>query len=289
MTAERPAEHVELARERMGAAAERGREVRVHERALGQGDVDEVVEAVVEEDLGVEHHDHVDPDEHLEHAFMQVEVDRARRLRVGAGPVEVGMLTLAPHRELHAERTVADPVVVDPVLERLRLGRQVLHDEGAHGAVGAVEQRLAGAAVDVGPEALADLDDPLLAGAAAGDDGHEIAVVHLRGAGVVHQDGQRRPVRLAARMDLDRRDADPLAEDRGRGGRHAPRHRPADVHHVAEHGAEADQLPFEEDRDQHHPVVDVADRAAALVGIALQDDVAGLEARNACSASISGT
>ena len=118
---------------------------------------------------------------------------------------------------------------------------------------------------------------PLLPGAAAGDDGHQIAVVHLRGAGVVHQDGERRPVRLAARVDLDRRDADPLAEDGGRGGRHAPRHRPADVHHVAEHGAEADQLAFVEDGDQHHPVVDVADRAAALVGVALQDDVPGLE------------
>ena len=194
---ERPAEDVELPGQRVGAAAERGREVGVHQRALGQGDVDEVVEAVVEQDLGVEHHDHVDPDEHLEHAFVQVEVDRAGRLGVGAGPVEPGVLALAPYRELHPERAVADAVVVDPILEGLRLGRQVLHDEGAHGAVGALEQRLAGAAVGPGPEAFADLDDPLLAGAAAGDDGHEVAVVHLRGAGVVHQDGEGGFVGLA--------------------------------------------------------------------------------------------
>ena len=239
--------------------------------------MDEVVEAVVEQDLGVEHHDHVDPDEHLEHAFVQVEVDRAGRLGVGAGPVEPGVLALAPYRELHAERAVADAVVVDPILEGLRLGGQVLHDEGAHGAVGALEQRLAGAAVDVGPEAFADLDDPLLAGAAAGDDGHEVAVVHLRGAGVVHQDGEGGLVGLAPGVDLDRGDADPLAEDRGRSGGHAARHRAADVHHVPEHRAEADQPAIEEDRDQHHPVVDVADGAAALVGVALQDDVARLQ------------
>ena len=187
------------------------------------------------------------------------------------------MISLAPYREPHPERTVAHAVVVDVVLERLRLGGQVLHDEGAHGAVGAIEQRLAGAAVGLGAEALADLDDPLLPGPAAGDDGHEIAVVHLRRAGVVHQDGEGGLVRLAARVDLDRRDADPFAEDRGRGGRHAARHRAADVHHVAEHRAEADNFALEEDRDQHHPVVDVADRAAALVGVALQDDIAGLE------------
>ena len=77
--AERAAEHVELARKGVGARAERGGKVGVEQRALGQGHVDEVVEAVVEEDLGVEHHDHVDPDEHLEHAFVEVEVDRARR------------------------------------------------------------------------------------------------------------------------------------------------------------------------------------------------------------------
>ena len=249
----------------------------MQQRALGQGHVNEVVEAVVEQDLGVEDHDHVDPDEHLEHAFVQIEVDRPRRLRRGAGPIEEGVVAFAPDRELHLERAVAAAVVVDIVLERLRLLGQVLHDQLAHGAIGALEQRLAGLLVGVAAEAVADLDHALLTGAAAGDDRHEIAVVHLRRARVVHDEVEHRLVELAALVEQQRRNADALAEDRGRVRRHAARHPAADVHQMAEHRGEADQLALVKHRHQHHPVVDVADGAAAFVRIALQDDVAGLQ------------
>ena len=52
---------------------------------------------------------------------------------------------------------------------------------------------------------------------------------------------------------------------------------PPTVQHVPEHRGEADQVALVEDRDQHHEVVEVADRAGARVGVVLQDDVAGLE------------
>ena len=245
----------------------------MQERPLRKGHVDDVVEAVVEEDLGVEHHDHVDPDEHLEHPLVEVEVHRAGGLGRRAGPVEEGVLALPPHGQLEPERPVAAAVVVDEVVEGLRLLGEVLDDELSHRPLGPLEEGGARAGVDVGAEPLADLDDPPLPGPAARDDRHEIAQVHLRRAGVVHDDVEGGAVELASLVDLDWRDPESFAVDRGRGGRHAARDRAADVHHVAEHRAEADELPLVEDGQEHHPVVDVADRAAALVGVALEDDV----------------
>ena len=117
LLAERAAEHVELPRERVRAAAERRRVARLQQAALRHHDVQQRIEAVVEEDLGIVDHDQVDPDEHLEHALGEVEVDRPERLRVGARPVEEGVVALAPDRQLHLERAVAEAVVVDVVLE----------------------------------------------------------------------------------------------------------------------------------------------------------------------------
>jgi hypothetical protein len=154
---------------------------------------------------------------------------------------------------------------------------KILHDQIAHRAIGAFEQRVAGLLVGFAAEAVADLDHALLAGAAAGNDRHEIAVVHLRRARIVHDQVERRLVELAALVELDRRNADAFAEDRSRVGRHAAGHGAADVHHVAEHRGEADQLAFVKHRHQHHEVVEVADRAGASVRVVLQDDVARLE------------
>jgi hypothetical protein len=50
-------------------APERRREARAEQRTLGHDHVQERIEAVVEEDLGIVDHDQVDPDEHLEHAL----------------------------------------------------------------------------------------------------------------------------------------------------------------------------------------------------------------------------
>ena len=247
------------------------------QRTLGHGHVNEIVEAVVEQDLGVEDHDHVDPDEHLEHAFVQIEVDWSRGLRRSAGPIEIGMVAFAPDGELHLERAVAAPIVVDIVLERFRFLGQILHDQAAHRAVGPFEQRIAGLPIGVTAETLAYFDYALFAGAAAGNDGHEIAVVHLRRTRVVHNDAERGLVEFAALVKLDRRNTDALAEDRRRVRRHAARHRAADIHHVPEHRREADQLAFMKHRHQHHKVIEMADRPGAGIGIVLQDDVAGLE------------
>lgn len=77
-------EDVEDASERVRAAGEGGGLAWLEQAAVGDDDVDEVVEAVVEDDVGVEHHDHVGAAEHAEHVLVQQEVDRAARLRVRA-------------------------------------------------------------------------------------------------------------------------------------------------------------------------------------------------------------
>ena len=80
--------YVEDPAERMRAARQRGGIVRLEQRTLRDADLDQVVETVVEQDLRVEDHDHVDAEEHLEHVLVEVEIDRRRALRIGAGEIE---------------------------------------------------------------------------------------------------------------------------------------------------------------------------------------------------------
>ena len=205
----------------MGAAAERGREPRPEQAPLGHDHVQEGVEAVVEEDLGVVDHDQVDPDEHLEHALGEVEVHRAERLRVGARPVEEGVVALPPDRQLHLERAVAEAVVVDVVLEGLRLLGDRDLDQEPHRLVRAVEERLERRQVDVLAEAVAELDDALLAGPAARDDREEVGPVHLGQPHVVEDQLEDGLLGLAPLEDLDRRNDEALLEDRPRARRAA--------------------------------------------------------------------
>ena len=203
----------------MRPAAERRRKARPQQASLGHDDVQKRIEAVVEEDLGIVDHDQVDPDEHLEHALGEVEVDRAEGLRVGARPVEEGVVALPPDRQLHLERPVAEPVVVDVVLEGLgHFGNRKL-DQRAHRLVGPVEERLEAGEVRVLAEAVAELDHPPLARAAAGHDREQVGAVHLGQAHVVEDQPEDALLRHSPLDDLEGRDDDPLLEDRLRPGR----------------------------------------------------------------------
>ena len=262
----------------MGAAAEGGREARVEEASLRHHHVEQRVEAVVEEDLGVVDHDQVDPDEHLEHALGEVEVDRAEGLRIGARPVEEGVVALAPDRQLHLERAVAEAVVVDVVDERLRLLRDRDGDQEAHRLVRAVEQGLERCEVDVLAESVAEFDHAPLAGTAARDDREQVGAVHLRQPDVVEDEPEDVLLGHAALDDLDRRDDDPLFEDRLRTRRQRAGERASGVHLVAELRRPADELVVVEDRHEHEPVVRVRDRRRALERIGREDHVARVDA-----------
>ncbi len=186
IVAQGAAQYIELPGQGMGAAAQRGREIRLYQGALGQGDVDQVIKAVVEQDLRIEHHDHVDANEHLEHAVVEVEIDRSRRLGRRAGPIEKCMLPFAPDGQLHLEGAIAQAVIVHIILERLWFGGQVLHDQLPHGPFGAFQQGLAGLRIDVRAEAFAEFNNAFFTRPAAGDDGHQVGKIHFRRAGIVH-------------------------------------------------------------------------------------------------------
>jgi hypothetical protein len=74
--AEQGAQHVEDPAQGVGAAGQGGGIVGLQQAALRDAHVDEVIEPVVEHDLRVEDHDHVDAEEHLEHVLVEIEVDR---------------------------------------------------------------------------------------------------------------------------------------------------------------------------------------------------------------------
>ena len=262
----------------MRAAAERRRVPRLQQAALRHHDVQQRIEPVVEEDLGIVDHDQVDPDEHLEHALGEVEVDRPHRLRVGARPVEEGVLSLAPDRQLHLERAVAEPVVVDVVDERLRLLGDGDRDEELHRLVGAIEQRLERRQVGLLAEPLAQVEHAALAGAAPGHDREQVGAVHLGQPHVVEDHAQHVLLHHPALDDLDRRDVDALLEDRAGARRQRPRQRAARVHHVTELARPADELVLVEDRQQDEPVVRVRDRARALERVGGEDHVARVHA-----------
>ena len=206
---------------------------------------------------------------------MDVEVDRAGRLIVRPRPVGVADVALAPDRQHHLERAVAEPVVVDPVGEGGGLLRDVLADDVRHRPPRPLEQRVARRLERLRPEALADLDDR-----AAPPRGSPpmIAIRSLR-----FVSGVRVLLRITSSAvslrtppveDLDRRDPDALLPDRERVGDLAAGHLAAHVHHVAEERGERDALALVEDRQDHEPVVAVRDRPLAEIRVVQQDHVA---------------
>ena len=213
---ERAALAVEEARVRVQPVRQRRGEARVEQRALRQRDLEHVVEPVVEQDLRVERHDHVDPEEQLAEPLVDVEVDRARRLVGGAGPVDVADVALAPDRQHHLEGAVAEAVVVDPVGEGHALLGHVLADQARHGLARALEQRVAGRGEGVTAEALADLTTRRSAARQPPISAIRSAAVHVGRARVVEDHGERGLVQHAVLEDLDRRDPQPLLPDRER-------------------------------------------------------------------------
>ena len=188
------------------------------------------------------------------------------------------MVALSPDRQLHLERTVAQTVVVDVILERLRRLRDGPVDQLLHRRVGAVEERLAGGQVGLLAEAVAQLLHALLTRAATGHESEEVGPVHGRVAHVVQDQVEHRLLNLATLDDLDRGDDEPLVVDRLGVRRQRARQAATDVHHVAELRGPADELARVEDRDEHEPVVRVRDRAGALERVGAEDHVALVDA-----------
>ena len=208
---------------------------------------------------------------------MDVEVDRALGLVVGAGPVEDGDVALPVDRQRHLERAVAEAVVVDIVGEGDRLDGDIFVDQDLHRLAGAVEQHVAGGDIGVAAEAVAEFAHAGRGRPAAGDQRHQVGAVHVRRARVVEHDVEHALVEHALLIDAHRRDPEAFLPDRPRVERHRARHLAADIDHVAEDRREAHQDALVEDRHHHAPVVVVRDGALAGIGIVPDEDVALVE------------
>jgi hypothetical protein len=143
------------------AAVERGRVLRLPVGAVGDGDVDQRVEAVVPQDLRIGHGDHVDPEEHPGEVLVDVVVDRPGGLRRGAGEVQVHLLPGAGQRQLQLVRAVAHAVVADVVGEGERPALLEDHlQQHLHRVVVALQQGVQRGQVGRRPEPLAHLSHP---------------------------------------------------------------------------------------------------------------------------------
>ena len=213
---EHRAEDVEVARHQREAIAERRRELGLEHRALGDVDVDEVRVAVVEDDVGRERHDEEDPDEHLEHLGVEVEVDRARHLPVGARPVDVDRVARSRHMVI---LSLIGPVprpsssAKSSKLEALARRAGSVRISSITADARPVEDRVAGLEVGVLAVALAQLDDARRARRGAGGDGLDVGLDLLGRARVVAEEPQRLLVELALVVELD---AAASARPRGR-------------------------------------------------------------------------
>ena len=260
--AERAAEDVELPRERVRAAAERRRVARLQQAALRHHDVQQRIEAVVEEDLGIVDHDQVDPDEHLEHALGEVEVDRAERLRVGARPVEEGVVALAPDRQLHLERAVAEAVVVDVVLEASAAPPGSRPDQRAS------SPRTCGRAAPAARPGRSPCRTARRARCTRCSPARQPATIANRSARFIS--GRRTLLRISRStsscttprsMILSGGMMIPSSKIVRAPVGSEPGERAAGIHLVAELARPADELVLVEDRHEHEPVVRVRDRA----------------------------
>ena len=236
--------------------------------------IDMVVEAVVEHDLRVEHVDHVDADEHLEHFFVEQEVDRAFRLRIGALEIEDQDVALAPHLAGHRVGAHAEAVVADIVLEveGLVLADSVA-DQVQHGAPVALQQLVHRRDQGVDAEAVAELVQPLLGEAHGGDQRIEVAPVPLRHPALMQDHLEHVFLQLVVLVDLDDRDDDAFLVDLVGVRGQAARHLAADIGHVAEHRGVGDEAAVAVDRAQDQPVRRMADGAGAAVGIGGEEEV----------------
>ena len=275
--AQKAAHHVENPPQGMGTAGQGRGVVRFQQRTPGDAHVDQVVEAVVEEDLRVEQVDGERAEKHPEHIFAQEEINRAFRLRVGAGKIEYGPGTLPPETALYLVRPAAHAIVTHVVLETARFFRHDHLDDLFHGGVVALQHQFHGGVEHVIAETFGQLNAAPGRGIAGGDQGIQVETVPLRGAHVVQYQFQDIGLQLPFPVKLCRGDANTFLENGGCLYRDTPWGHPAVIRHVSEHGGPGDMPVVFEDGHQYYPVRQVGYRRSAHVRIVGKNDVALFE------------
>ena len=123
-------------------------------------------------------------------------------------------------------------------------------------------------------EPVAQLGDSGLGEPNRRGQGHHVGDVHVGEPGIARQDVEHRLVQGAGVVQLDRREPDPLFEDRCRRGRHAAGDGGPDVGQIAEDRSDADELILVEQRAGDQQVGRVLNRTGAQIGVVLDDHVA---------------
>ena len=95
--AQKTAQHVKNPPKRVGTTRECRGFTWLQQRSLRNVHFHQIIKAVVKHNLRVKHHDHVDAAEHLEHLFVEIKIDRADRLRVGAFKIKNDFVFVTPH------------------------------------------------------------------------------------------------------------------------------------------------------------------------------------------------
>lgn len=236
--------------------------------------VDQVVEAVVVQNLRIEDHDHVNAEEHLEHVLVEVEIDRPFRLRIGAAPVEHHALALAPDRTAQLVWAETASVIANVILENQLFLGQGAADELSHRPAIAFQRRVQRADEAVDAETVAHFDHSPLGGAAGGDDRVKVAAIPVRHPNRVEHHAPQIFLKLAGAIKLDRRAQQSFLEDARGVSRQTSRHLAANVRHVTQHRRPTHQPAVTVvDGNQHQMVGGMTDGAVALVGIVGEEDV----------------
>ena len=198
-------------------------------------------------------------------------------MRIGAVEVENDPVAFPPHGAFDPERPRALAVIAHIIFEADLLLADHGGDEMLHGAMIALQKPVHAGVEDCLAEAVTDFVDAQRADAARRDDGAQISAVPFRHAAVMHGDVENVLLQFALAVELDRRQAQALLENRPGVVRQGARHLAAHVGHVAEHRRPGDQMPLAEDRRNDELVVGVADRALATVRVVQENDVAVLD------------
>ena len=169
----------------MGTTRQCRRLLGFKQRAVGNFDFHKVVEAIVKHNLGIKHHDHVDPTEHLEHFFVEIEVNGADRLRVGTLKIKDDLIFFPPHCALDSIRPHTQSVVTNIVFKKLLLFWHRVFDQFAHCALISGQQLIESRVEDIVTKAASHFNDTLLCRANCGNQSVKIAAIPVGHTAVV--------------------------------------------------------------------------------------------------------
>ena len=203
-------------------------------------------------------------------------VDRAGRLRIGAGEIERDAVAVFDQLEGElVQLRIGDAIVLDIVLPVIVAVGDLRQQFTAERIAAGVEDRLEARFHNLAAEALEQFRHAACAHQAGLHLAVEIGGQRFGDARVAFDDGEHRIVADAGAVEFDRRNGEALLEHRGRRARHRARHAPADIIVMAKGLDVGDDIALMEYRHRAAQVGQVPDRAFGEIRVVHQEHVAG--------------